>query len=567
MPFIAGNFIQAVQRFISGKYFLGIVSLVFFIVANAIKISIFDHLIIDSSVFPSVEALLSGGGIKVFLVTIISLLLIKTRLRLVFVLFYALQCCYILLNLMYYFSFQGYLHISQYISLISEAFDLVSHAALPWDARSLFVLADLPPFLCVLFFYKPLSELDSKYLFKPVLYATSILFIWFFYKWEVPAESPRQVMDNAYSSDVSVVSRYGLIAFNFVDLVNYTNAKSQIGRLDYGPPKKAAHSDSLHPDILVIQVESLDARIVDYKYRNQYVMPYLHALSQACIYYPYVLSYHLAGSTSDCEFSTINSVEPFDDYPSIKIRNYGYPNSYLKQLDECGYETFAFHGNRGTYFNRNAALKKMGFTKFYDLFGMGVPEIGWGASDESVFEFVKNRMASQKPPFLYYVITMSTHEPFVNVRHYFNDRRYASIADVPMRNYLNSMSYFDRVLEKFMADVRRLSPGVVIIMYGDHTPTLPKCGYEKAAIRADKKVFEYVPLFIITPAGTIYREGTYSGTFLDVAPTILSISRCSGEIRSHGQDLLSFPIAEKYVPYRADLYSRAGLFKQAAGRK
>jgi phosphoglycerol transferase MdoB-like AlkP superfamily enzyme len=286
------------------------------------------------------------------------------------------------------------------------------------------------------------------------------------------------------------------------------------------------------------------------------------------MYFPFTLSYHLAGATSDCEFSVINSVEPFDNYPSIKIRNYSYPNSVLKRLSACGYATEAFHGNRGTYFNRTVAFKKMGFDKFYDMAGMGVPEAGWGATDESVFDFVTAHLAARKKPVFYYIITMCTHEPFIFVKQYYTDNKFNDIKDGARRNYLNSMSYLDKKLKKFITSLRAASPGAVIIMYGDHTPTLPKCDYSKAAVRKENRLFEYVPLFILLPEKKVYTEHTLAASFLDIAPTILAAGRCNGQILSHGQNLLSAPpLQEKGIPFRKAVYSRRTLFSQIADKK
>ena len=178
-------------------------------------------------------------------------------------------------------------------------------------------------------------------------------------------------MNDPYASDASVVGKHGLLVFNLVDLFNYGEMQSHIRSLSYGPEISHAGTAAAPSNIVAIQVESLYAFIVDTKYNNAFIMPFLHDLSYQCIYYPFMMSYHEAGSTSDCEFSTLNSVEPFGDVPSIKVRNYGYPNSVVKQFAAQGYGVEAYHGNRGTYFNRAAAFKraiepgKMGLGIFY----------------------------------------------------------------------------------------------------------------------------------------------------------------------------------------------------------
>jgi phosphoglycerol transferase MdoB-like AlkP superfamily enzyme len=323
-------------------------------------------------------------------------------------------------------------------------------------------------------------------------------------------------------------------------------------------------STGRHPNILIVQVESLDAYIVNYRHRKRYVTPYLHDLMKKSLYFPYTLSYHAGGSTSDCEFSTLNSVEPLSDYPSIKLRSYDYKNSLVTRLTRHGYAAYAFHGNRGTYFNRNFAFKKIGFQKFYDMFAMGIKEKGWGVPDDSVFTFVRSCLAGQKQPFFFHVITMSSHEPFTLIKPFFHDKHFDNIRDGAKRNYLNSMAYVDAEVRKFIAFVRKSHPNTVIFIYGDHTPTLPKCGYTKATIKQNDRILEFVPLFILTPEKTTHWEKKYAASFLDIAPTILAASGVNDSIRTNGLNLLDLPLKTQEIPLRGQLYGRKQLYSRIA---
>ena len=570
-----------------------------FIICNAFKMAVFNQLIVASGInsFP-LAGLLPAALVKIAFFAFFFALLIRIRYRLPFIGFYLIQIAYIYVNLQYYLSFQGYLHINQYIGLFSEAFDLLTHSAMPWDIRSLFVLADLPFFIGMTVLYPRLHVLVKKRLFKPVFYAFSFFFIVYFYFWDMPYETPLQMMNDRYSSDVSVVKKYGILTYNIVDLLNYRDARLQMRRFSYGPifttagaaldssdtviaNNTASPRDTMaaqvavasrdtagrHTNILIVQVESLDAFIVNYRHHKRYVTPYLHGLAKRSIYFPYTLSYHAGGSTSDCEFSTLNSVEPLPDYPSIKLRNYDYKNSLVTRLTRNGYAAIAFHGNRGTYFNRNFAFKKIGFQKFYDMFAMGIKEMGWGLPDDSVFTFVRSRFAGQKQPFFYHVITMSSHEPFTLIKPYFQDKRFNDISDGAKRNYLNSIAYVDAELQKFISFVQKGHPNTIIFIYGDHTPTLPKCSYAKAIIRRNDRVFEFVPLFILTPERTVYNEKKYAASFLDIAPTILAASGINDSIKTNGQNLLDLPLKNKEIPLRGQLYSRKQLYSMIAKKQ
>jgi lipoteichoic acid synthase len=317
----------------------------------------------------------------------------------------------------------------------------------------------------------------------------------------------------------------------------------------------------------LLQVESMDSYIIDCRHRKKFVTPYLHHLSRKSLFFPYTLSYHAGGSTSDCEFSTLNSVEPLHNFPSIKLRNYDYANSLVSRLTRNGYQALAFHGNRGTYFNRTFAFKKIGFQTFYDMFAMGIKEKGWGIPDDTVFTFALSRLETQKPPFFYYVITMSSHEPFTLIKSFFQDKRFDNIKDGAKRNYFNSMAYVDKEVKRLVTTVQKNHPNTYIFIYGDHTPTLPKCGYTKSLIRHNDRILEFVPLFILTPGKNVHYEKKYAASFLDIAPTALFASGVTDSIRSHGQNLLNLPLQEKELPLRGQLYSRKHLYSLIAKKR
>ena len=46
---------------------------------------------------------------------------------------------------------------------------------------------------------------------------------------------------------------------------------------------------SEHPNIVAIQVEAMDSNVINQKYKDKYITPYLNSLSQENVYYPYVL--------------------------------------------------------------------------------------------------------------------------------------------------------------------------------------------------------------------------------------------------------------------------------------
>jgi lipoteichoic acid synthase len=554
------------SRFFHSEYRIIVPILFSFVVANTFKIALFDNVLIESKA--PLFAIIQNAGIisKIVLVFFLSFLCLVWKNPFFFICFYSLQTIYMFVNLSYHSHFNGYLHINQYIGLFSEAFDLLKHNAVPRDPFSLLFLIDLPFIIACLIFYRKLS-LWSKLVFaKFGIFLLGAVLIYFASMWN-PMQgngSVLDIMNDAYSSDHHVIQKYGLLTFNIMDLLKFNEVKKRIEKFEYGRAIFQNNTDSTHPDFILIQVESLDSYIIGYRHKNKLIMPFLSSISQRCVFFPYALSYHKAGSTSDCEFSIINSIEPFNDYPSIKIRNYDYPNSMLKPLTAKGYDVVAFHGNRGSYFNRTIAFKKMGFSSFYDINSMGLKEKSWGAPDGEVFQFVKTKLATQKSPFFYYIITMSSHEPFNLTQPYFSTNVYDDIKPEIVKNYFIAMTYVDEELKKLVDYVLKYNPNTYIFIYGDHTPGIKKNDYKCASFIDKNKLFEFVPCFILAPNGISHQEKRRAASFLDLAPTILQASKIPFTLKSNGQDLLTLPVDSTLISYNDEQFSRSALFSKIA---
>ncbi len=532
---------------------------VLFVFFGALKLAVFNQLIVDASAF---QAFANNYFGKVAITFLLTLFVTLPKRPAVFIVVYCWQMLYMFVNLSYHFNFDGYLHVGQYIGLYSEAMDLATHSAVPKDIRLLWLAIDLPFFVGMIWTYSGVGTVSTAFRVRTILYGGAIGLFILALHWETRNEKIASVMNNPYSSDMAVVRQYGLLTFNIVDLINYHDGQQHIKSIRYGGPIASQDTVGPRPGIIVLQIESLDAFIVDRKYQDAYITPFLHELTSTSVYYPYMLSYHEAGSTSDCEFSTINSIEPFEDFPSIKIRNYDYANSIIKPLASGGYSVFAFHGNRGTYFNRIAAFKKMGFRHFFDMQEMGLREIAWGAPDKSVLGFVNAQLLTQKSPFFYYVITMSSHEPFNLTRSYYQNNTYATIPDEKTRDYFNSMSYVDGQLREFVRAVRAEHPQTIIAIWGDHTPVIARNVYKRASFVYNNKQFEFVPCFILTPDRQVYREAKNVASFIDVAPTLLAFSKVPYAVRSNGNNLCRPPFVNTTIDYRGTTYSRRDLYRQ-----
>jgi lipoteichoic acid synthase len=538
-----------------------IVAILSFIFLNTLKITAFNYYIMSdhSAALFSYKLLFT-----LFVVLIIYPFLFAFKSKAVLITFYVVQTLYIIINTSYYMYFQSYLHFSEAVSIVTEGFAAVKNAAAPISPLLLLVLIDLPILIWILRRYirYPALTRQLRYIVLAVILMSSS----FIYGIEqdnfAHKVSYRQSVKNYYEGESDIVARYGTLFNNILNSREKRDYSSYVSKIKYGEELINKKSTDEKPNFIFIQVESMDSNAVDQMHDGRYIAPFLHELSNNCVFYPYVMSYHMGGSTSDAEFSTINSVQPLADYPAIKLSNYDYPNSMVNKLSDASYSTLAFHGNVGGFFNRNLAFPKMGFQSFYDIARMGLVEKGWGASDGDVFDYTIKTLEKAKEPFFAYTITMSSHGPFTNASNYYNEPGYEDIKNKKIRNYYNSISYVDMALEKFVADVNENFDNTYVVIYGDHAPSVKSGGYTQASFLENKRYFEFVPLFIITPDKKVYRENRLAASFLDIAPTTLNAAGIDFDIKSDGLDLLAYPNSNKNIPYKSASYDRYSLYSK-----
>jgi phosphoglycerol transferase MdoB-like AlkP superfamily enzyme len=555
----AGNIIKNNYRAV------GSVLIFVFLTMNALKITVFNIFMMNPI---TLQEFLHKLGVTFLLAAGIYIVILGARSRLLFMLFYILQGIYIFVNLVYYMYFHTYLHISQAVALLSEGIGAAGDLSVLISPKLLIALADLPAAIYLLFVYPKLSEVFGR---RQLLNRLSLAFLCLFIIAAMEGWNYLHqysifdiAKDNSQVGESLTVQRYGTFANSLVVMASNRNDSSLISRLSYGQHLSSSGKNTARPNFVVIQVESMDANAINKQHNGQYVMPFLHSLSQQSVYYPYTMSYHEAGATSDCEFSTINSVEPLDDYPSIKIGDYFYPNSIVRQLEKNLYSTIAFHGNVGSYFNRDVAYPKMGYQKLVDMTEMNLKDVGWGAPDSDVFKFAENRLKSEKEPFFAYTITMTSHGPFTNANNYYNNSNYDDVQDKTARDYMNSMSYVDQSIGDYVNYIRANFKNTYIFIWGDHTPNVNNNDYKQASFTDEGRYYEFVPLMIVTPDNKTYKENNIAASFLDVAPTIANASGMPYSINSDGIDLLNRSGDAPKIPFKGGIADRSYLFDKVS---
>ncbi len=470
-----------------------------------------------------------------------------------------LQFIYLTANYIYYSFFGIYLSPKVIFYLFQEGTITVTKGIFPFGGFVIIFLIDLPLLILILRknYFKNFKKIKLKVRILTFLLSFLIFLIYIEFRKEKVDYFKRRA---ELHEDFTIVEKYGLLYWQLTSIFYEDYYLEKLKKSENLIEVKDKREN--FANFIFIQLEAMDSYVVKLSYKGNKIMPYLSKISKENVYYPYTISYHFGGGTSDCEFSVINSLEPLKYYPSMKLFNYSYDNSFVKELKRNGFIAKAFHGNYAAFFNRRYAFRQMGFDKFFDIKDMNLNMKGWGASDEEVFEFVLKELKEEKKPFFYHIITMSSHFPYTNVLNYHKN----DALDHPERvvkNYFLSMNYVDNVLKKFIPEFIK-KENTYIFIFGDHAPEIYFLvqNTSSAKLYIEMEKFEFVPLIIITPDKINYIEEKLCASFLDIAPTLLFSSGISFKYYTEGENLLSFPISDKPITPYEKTFTRLEVYKK-----
>lgn len=494
-----------------------------FVLLNMAKLTTFQYFVTWNSGFELYKMVIKN---TIFIYFCYRALLLQP-LRLLLVISVVLQNLYLAVLFLYYIYSGNIMNLSQ-LQVIGEGLAAADTLLIVLkDPRILLLLMDLPMLVYLYIHYRRMRK-DMRYLSIPAVVLAAIALYLIFKRMDFFRGTG---VEWGY---IGQNAKFGTI-YTSIFLSNSRNEERAVQDLQYGPEQQLPGKEQ-KVNIITIQVESLNADVVHHRHGGEPVMPYLSRMARQFLYYPRMVVQHRSGGSSDAEFAVFNGAETLYGFPVCQFRTYEYPNSLLHQLQ--GYTKYAFHGNSGEYFNRNTNLPGMGFDRFFDIYSMGLPQEGWGASDRALFDFALKQMEEIQKPFLFHIITMSSHGPYTLVKQYHEHPLIEEIEEPLERNYLLSMNYVDLQLSQFVEAIRSEAPDTTIFIYGDHSIPLAGRGYKaKSRTVHEGSKFEMVPLIIITPEG---KQATLekAAAMLDLGYTILSAAGVQTSIRSFGDNLL-----------------------------
>jgi len=341
---------------------------------------------------------------------------------------------------------------------------------------------------------------------------------------------------------------------DMTEVINYT-------RSNYAEPNPNYFGAGKGMNVIYLHLESMQNFLINYKLNGEEVTPFLNSLvnEKNTLYFDNFYHQTGQGKTSDAEFMLENSLYGLPQGSAFTTKGLNTYQAAPAILGQQGYTSAVFHGNSGSFWNRNEIYKSLGYKKFFDgnYYQLNSEDLAeYGLMDKPFYNQSIPLLETLPEPFYTKFITVSNHYP------YLIPAKDATIApattgDKSVDQYFQTARYADEALKQFFDYLKQsgLYDRSIIIMYGDHY------GISENHNKAMKQIIgkeitpfessglQRVPLFIRVPGmeGGVNHE--YGGQ-IDILPTLLHLlGTDTKDYVQFGTDLLSDQ-HDDLVPFR-----------------
>lgn len=515
---------------------------------------------------------------------------------------YLLLFIWLISNSIYYREFTDFVTVNTMLASSKVSAGLGA-AALelfrPWDV--IYIL-DFP--ILAFFFFKKWIRMDNRPFNKRASFAITSLSAMLFSANLFLAEIDRPELLTRGFSNYYVVRALGLPAFlgysaNQTYVANKERSKASEADLKPVEEYIQQHYAKANPEyfgmakgrnVIYIHLESFQQFLIDYKLKvddKEYeVTPFLNSLyhSKETFAFSNVFNQVKAGKTSDAE--TMIETGLFGLNQGSFMVNYGGTNTQQAApfiLSKNGYNSSAvFHGNAGSFWNRNTAYKQWGYNYFFDASYFTKQDSSnsfqYGLNDKYMLKDSIKYLERLQQPFYTKFITVSNHYPYTTSLSG-DDLGFplAKTQDETINGYFATANYLDSSIKAFFDYLKEsgLYKNSIIVLYGDHygisnsrNPALaPLLGKNSETWSSyDNAMLQRVPYMVVVPGmdkGGII--DTYGGE-IDMLPTLehlLGIE--SNKFLQVGQDMLS-PEHDQIVAFRSANYFVTPEYTSYSGR-
>jgi len=448
---------------------------------------------------------------------------------------YLLLFIWLISNSIYYREFTDFVTVNTMLASSKVSAGLGA-AALelfrPWDV--IYIL-DFP--ILAFFFFKKWIRMDNRPFNKRASFAVTSLSAMLFSANLFLAEIDRPELLTRGFSNYYVVRALGLPAFlgysaNQTYAANKERSKASEADLKpveeyiqqhYAKPNPEYFGMAKGRNVIYIHLESFQQFLIDYKLKvddKEYeVTPFLNSLyhSKETFAFSNVFNQVKAGKTSDAE--TMIETGLFGLNQGSFMVNYGGTNTQQAApfiLSKNGYNSSAvFHGNAGSFWNRNTAYKQWGYNYFFDASYFtkqnSSNSFQYGLNDKYMLKDSIKYLERLQQPFYTKFITVSNHYPYTTSLSG-DDLGFplAKTQDETINGYFATANYLDSSIKAFFDYLKEsgLYKNSIIVLYGDHygisnsrNPALaPLLGKNSETWSSyDNAMLQRVPYMVVIP--------------------------------------------------------------------
>jgi lipoteichoic acid synthase len=517
---------------------------------------------------------LSSMGILLITFGILFLLIPKFRLPIVFIIYVCLSI--LLLSDIVYFRYYANVITVSLLKLSKFAEDVKGSVFDLFELRDILYVIDIP-FFMVLMILSCIKRDISNFKFLKRLKFSLLIILVGIISFAIPRAC---IYPSLYKYDEGrAIKEMGVLYYHIFDTRKFIAdgffksskiTSDELKEISNYYKNKAAENKNITnkrytgiakgKNLIVIQVEALQQFAINRVYNGQEVTPNLNKLIKNNIYFKNFYYQARSGNTADAEFLTntsLYSLQHMGGIPYVNYANNKYP-SLAKTLKNQGYSTYAFHGYKGSFWNRATVYKSLGFDKFTNSkdfsknknFGLGINDIDFFKESLSKLE----KMSKNNKPFFSFFVTLSSHYPFdnFNKNYPFNIK---GLEGTSVGKFFMAANYEDKAIGNFINALKKngMYDNSLIVIYGDHNAIkctadneIAKLIHKKHLTALEWVEYQKVPCII---AGGSIKKGEVintTGGEIDTLPTIANLMGLKYPY-AMGKDLLNTKYGDGYA--------------------
>lgn len=470
---------------------------------------------------------------------------------------YLLATALLYSNVIYYREFTDFLTVNTMLGAKSVAGGLNTSAFALTSFADIFYILDFIILLGLLLSKQ--VKMDPRPFKKRYAFAMTVLSVAIFGANLSIAESNRpQLLTRTFDRNY-IVKYLGLNVFTVYDGIktaqaNQVKANADSSDMDEVISYLNEHRAAANPatfgsakgkNVIYIHLESFQQFLIDYKLKDENgveheVTPFLNSLYHDQSTTSYENFFHQVGQgkTSDAETLLENSL--FGLPQGSAFTQAGSSNVFqaAPQIlrDNGNYTSAVFHGNVGSFWNRDNTYKSFGFNYFFDASYYDVSDgntLEYGLKDKLLFQESTQYLEQLPQPFYAKFLTVTNHFPYplddANV-----EFPRATTGDSTIDGYFATAHYLDQSVKEFFDYLKAsgLYDNSMIVLYGDHygisnsrnpslAPLLGKTSEEWTDY--DNALVQRVPFMYHIPGQTNGGIKSEFGGQIDVLPTLLHL--------------------------------------------